>query len=311
MKRFVIKRMLSGILLLFTVSILSFSLLYIMPSDPIDYLVEDNASEEMREKIAAKYGLDQPLYIQYLRWLGSCLRGDFGKSIQSKQPVVNILKLRLPITLRFTLMAFLLRLVIAIPLGILCALKRGGPLDKGIMALTSVLQAIPNFWLAILLTLLFGVTLKLLPLNGYGTPAHYVLPTVALAMGGIANSLRMTKVEALAVYKERFVLTAYAKGLSKRSVIVRHVLRNSLILVMVMAFMSIPYLISGSIIIENIFVIPGMGTIITQSIKTMDFPVVQASVLLIAVLVVLCNFLSDIFTAILDPRSRIKLDRGR
>jgi len=308
MKRFIIKRLFSGILLLITVSILTFSLLYIMPSDPIDYLVEDNASEEMRNKIAAEYGLDQPLHIQYFRWLDNCLHGDFGKSIQSKQPVVSILKTRLPITLRFTLMAFVLRLVISIPLGIVCALNRGKPVDQGIMALTSVLQAIPNFWLAILLILLFSVTLKLLPLNGYGTNAHYVLPTVALAMGGIANSLRMTKVEALDVYKERFVLTAFAKGLSWRKVVVKHVLRNSLILVMVMAFMSIPYLISGSMIIENIFVIPGMGTIITQSIKTMDFPVVQASVLLIATLVIACNFFSDILTAILDPRVRAELN---
>lgn len=308
MRRFIIKRLLSGILLLITVSILTFSLLYIMPSDPIDYLVDDNASEEMRNRIAAEYGLDQPLYVQYFRWLDNCIHGDFGKSIQSKQSVVSIINLRLPITLRFTLMAFLLRLVISIPLGIVCALKKGGKADRIIMACTSVLQAIPNFWLAILLTLLFSVTLKLLPLNGYGTAAHYVLPTIALAVGGIANSLRMTKVEALDVCKERYVLTAYAKGLSKRRVIVCHVLRNSLILVMVMAFMSIPYLISGSIIIENIFAIPGMGTIITQSIKTMDFPVVQAAVLLIAAMVVVCNFFSDIFTAVLDPRIRAELN---
>ena len=241
----------------------------------------------------------------WLQWADD--HGNLGKSMQSKMDVSEIIAFRLPITLRFTLMAFLLRLAISIPLGIVCALRKDGVFDKCVMAITSIFQAIPNFWLGILLILLFSVKLNWLPLNGYGTPAHYVLPTIALAMSGVANSIRLTKVEALDVYKERYVLTAYAKGLKKRKVIVGHVLRNSLILVMVMSFMSIPYLISGAMIIENLFVIPGMGTVITQSIRVMDFPVVQAAVLLIAALVIVCNIASDILMAILDPRVREEL----
>lgn len=304
MGRYIAKRLLSGILLLITVSILAFALLYFMPGSAVDYLVDENASAETVARITAQYGLDQPLHIQYLRWLEKLLHGDLGQSLQSKVPVSEIIGFRLPITLQFTLWAFLLRLVISIPLGIVCALRKDGALDRIVMALTSMFQAIPNFWLGILLILLFSVGLGWLPLNGYGTPAHYILPTIALAMSGVANSIRLTKVEALDVIRERYVLTAYAKGLPRRRVIVRHVLRNSLILVMVMSFMSIPYLISGAMIIENLFVIPGMGTIITQSIKVMDFPVVQAAVLLIAALVIVCNIASDILTAILDPRVR-------
>lgn len=306
---YVIKRLFTGILLLLTVSIFAFALLYFMPGSAVDYLVEDGATEETVARITAQYGLDQPLHIQYFRWLANFLRGDLGKSLQSKVPVTEIIAFRLPITLRFTLWAFVLRLIISIPLGVACALHKDGLLDKATMALTSMFQAIPNFWLGILLILLFGVELKWLPLNGYGTTAHFILPTIALAMNGVSNSTRLTKVEALDVYKERYVLTAYAKGLSRRRVIILHVLRNSLILVMVMAFMSIPYLISGAMIIENLFAIPGMGTIITQSIKIMDFPVVQASVLLIAVLVIVSNIASDIFTAILDPRVREELNK--
>lgn len=304
MSRYIVKRLLFGILLLITVSIFAFALLYLMPGSAVDYLVDENATEEMVARITAKYGLDQPMYKQYFTWLNNLLHGDLGKSLQSRVDVIDIFKFRLPITLRFTLWAFVLRLVVSIPLGVVCALRKDSFIDKCIMALTSVFQAIPNFWLGILLILLFSIGLGWLPLNGYGTSAHYVLPTIALAMSGVANSIRMTKVEVLDVRKERYVLTAYAKGLPRRKVIIWHVLRNSLILVMVMAFMSIPYLISGAMIIENLFVIPGMGTIITQSIKIMDFPVVQAAVLLIAALVIVCNIASDILVAILDPRVR-------
>lgn len=307
MSRYIAKRLLSGLLLLVTVSVFAFALLYFMPGSAVDYLVDENATEETVARITAQYGLDQPLHVQYGRWLKNLLHGDLGKSLQSKVPVTEIIAFRLPITLRFTLWAFALRLILSIPLGVACALHRDSWLDKSVMAITSIFQAIPNFWLGILLILLFSVQLKWLPLNGYGTAAHYVLPTIALAMSGVSNSIRLTKVEALDVCKERYVLTAYAKGLSRRRVIAFHVLRNSLILVMVMAFMSVPYLISGAMIIENLFAIPGMGTIITQSIKIMDFPVVQASVLLIAALVIVCNIASDIFMAILDPRVREEL----
>lgn len=161
-----------------------------------------------------------------------------------------------------------------------------------------------------LLILCFAARLKWFPLNGYGTPAHLVLPVLAIVLNGIASTIRMTKVEVLEICEEKFVLTAYAKGLRRKSVIIRHVLRNSLILVVVMSFMSIPWIISGSIIVENVFVIPGMGTLLTEAIIYQDFPVVQASVLLIASLVIICNILSDIITAMLDPRIRIEITGG-
>jgi peptide/nickel transport system permease protein len=161
-----------------------------------------------------------------------------------------------------------------------------------------------------LLILLFSVKLGWLPLNGYQTNAHYVLPIAAIVLNDAANTIRMTKAEVLEVYQEKFVLTAYAKGLKNRAVVIRHVLRNSLILVVVTSFMSIPWIICGSIIIENIFVIPGLGTLLTESIINQDFPVVQAIVLLVTALTIVCNILSDIITALLDPRIRIEIAGG-
>ena len=260
--------------------------------------------------IIEKYGFDKPVYVQYMDWLKSVLKFDFGMSIKSKQQVSDMLLQRIPITIRLSGMAFLISILISVPLGLVTALKKDSWFDRLLMWITSVFQAVPNFWLAMLFLLFFSVKLGWFPLNGYGTPAHYVLPVAAIVLNSIAVTTRMTKVEVLEIYREKFVLTAYAKGLKKKSVIIKHVLRNSLILVVVLSFMSIPWIISGSIIIENVFVIPGMGSLLTQSIIYEDFPVVQASVLLITMLVIVCNICSDLITALLDPRIRIEITGG-
>ncbi|HZK29308.1 MAG TPA: ABC transporter permease, partial [Clostridia bacterium] len=178
------------------------------------------------------------------------------------------------------------------------------------MSISLFFAALPSFWVAVLLILFFGVTLRVLPLSELTSAKHYILPVTAMVLGGIATTIRMTKTEVLDVLREKYVLTAYAKGLPKRAVLVRHVLRNALILVMIMIFMSIPWVISGAVIIENIFVIPGMGKMLTEAILAQDFTVVQASVLLISVLTVLSNLICDILTAVLDPRIRLSLGEG-
>jgi peptide/nickel transport system permease protein len=170
--------------------------------------------------------------------------------------------------------------------------------------------AIPQFWTAVLLILLFGVTWKILPLNGYDTPLHLVLPVMAGVLGSFASTIRMTKSEVLDVIKEKYVLTAYAKGLSKTAVLVKHVLRNALILVTVLVALSIPWLISGAVILEHIFGIPGMGGLIVNSIIMQDFAVVQASVLVISLLTVAFNLMCDFLIGILDPRISISLKGG-
>jgi len=310
MLRYAVTRLLQGILLIFTVSVLVFSLLYMMPGDPLETMAGQRVAPERKAELRHELGLDRPLHEQYLSWMRSVLQLDFGKSIATKLPVMQSLRHRIPITVNLALWALAVQLLIAVPLGLLAAYRKDSVLDRCLMGAASFLQSVPNFWLAMLLILFFGASLQWLPLNGYGSWRHNILPVISIAAGSIAGTLRMTKAEVLEVFREKFVLTAYAKGLPGRLVIVRHVLRNSLILVTVMVFMTLPWLISGSVIIEQIFVIPGMGSLLTKAISAKDFPIVQACILIITVLTVIANLLSDLLLALLDPRIRIEIAGG-
>ncbi|MBR4393351.1 MAG: ABC transporter permease, partial [Oscillospiraceae bacterium] len=254
--------------------------------------------------------LDKPLPEQYIRWANNILHGDFGTSIRTKMPVKDLFGARLPATLKLTGISLLLQLLIALPLGLLAAYKKDGFFDRLIMSISLFFAAIPSFWTAVMLILVFSVTLKMLPISGFEGAQYYILPVASMVLGSIASTIRMTKTEVLDVLREKYVLTAYAKGLTRRTVLIRHVLRNALILVVTLVLMNIPWLISGAVIIENIFVIPGMGALLTNSILNQDFAVVQAIVFLIAILTVICNLLSDIINAILDPRIQASYGGG-
>ena len=314
MVKYVVTRLIQGVLLLIVVSFLVFSLIHLMPGDPIRIIYGDEAFSKITpEKLAelrAEHGFDKPIYEQYLIWAKNAVKLDFGRSNITKMPVMKTLANRIPITLKLTGTSLLVQLLFAIPLGLLAAYKKDSIFDRGLMAFASFAQSIPNFWLGMLLILLFGVTLKWLPINGVGTWKHYVMPVIAISLAGIGNTSRIVKNEVLDVYREKYVQTAYAKGLRNRQVIVRHVLRNALILVVVVVFSSLPWLLSGSVIIENIFAIPGMGNIMVSSVSKKDFPVVQGSIMIITTLVIICNILSDLVTAALDPRIRIEISGG-
>ena len=304
MAQYIIKKILQGLLMVIAVSILVFSMLHLMPGDPIDLMVDRKVPLAKREAMRSEYGLDKPLPVQYLNWANGILHGDFGTSIRTKKPVANLFADRLPATLKLTGVSLLLELLIALPLGLLSAYRKGSIFDRIVMASSLFFAAIPSFWIAVMLILIFSVTLKLLPISGFEGVQYYVLPVASMVLGAIAATIRMTKNEVLDVLREKYVLTAYAKGLTKRTVLIKHVLRNALILVITLVLMNVPWLISGAVIIESIFVIPGMGALLTNSILNQDFAVVQGVVLLIAVLTVICNLLSDIINAILDPRIR-------
>ena len=304
MAQYIIKKILQGLVMVIAVSILVFSMLHLMPGDPIDLMVDRKVPLAKREAMRAEYGLDKPLPVQYFNWANGILHGDLGTSIRTKKPVSTLFADRLPATLKLTGISLLLELLIALPLGLLSAYRKGSVFDRIVMATSLFFAAIPSFWIAVMLILIFSVTLKLLPISGFEGMNYYVLPVASMVLGAIAATIRMTKNEVLDVLREKYVLTAYAKGLTKRTVLVKHVLRNALILVITLVLMNVPWLISGAVIIENIFVIPGMGALLTNSILNQDFAVVQAVVLLIAVLTVVCNLLSDIINAILDPRIR-------
>ena len=310
MAQYIIKKILQGMVMVVAVSILVFLMLHLMPGDPIDLMVDRKVPKAKREAMRVEYGLDKPLPEQYIRWANNILHGDLGTSIRTKMPVKDLFGARLPATLKLTGISLLLQLLIALPLGLLAAYKKDGFFDRLIMSISLFFAAIPSFWTAVMLILVFSVTLKLLPISGFEGAQYYILPVASMVLGSIASTIRMTKTEVLDVLREKYVLTAYAKGLTRRTVLIRHVLRNALILVVTLVLMNIPWLISGAVIIENIFVIPGMGALLTNSILNQDFAVVQAIVFLIAILTVICNLLSDIINAILDPRIQASYGGG-
>ncbi len=311
MKGYLIKRVLQGILLIVAVSILVFSLLYMMPGNPVDMIVDRKVSVEKKAELAHEMGYDLPWPEQYMRWVKGIV-GDhnFGNSTRYKVPVVDLLKDRIPRSLMLCGWSLLIEMLIALPIGLLCAIKKNSLFDRFTVVFTLILTAMPAFWLGALLILTFSVGLKILPISGFKGPEYLILPVFALVSASIAGTIRLTKAEVLEVLNEKYVTTATAKGLPKRTVMVKHVLRNALIIVTVQVFMSVPWLISGAVVIEKIFDIPGMGGLLLNSIIVQDFPVVQAVLLIVAALTVVCNLISDLVIGILDPRIRISMGGG-
>lgn len=311
MRKYIIKRLGMGVLLLFSVSFLVFSMLFLMPGDPVTIMAGPLVKVENLEGLRVQYGLDRPLMVQYVDWLTRIIfHRDFGISYKYRLDVWSLLKNCIPISLKLTVTTLLISMFIAVPLGLLCAYKKDSLFDRVTVNISLILTAIPSFWLAVILMLIFAVKLKWFPLSGFETWKNYVLPIATGVVGGLASTIRLTKSEALDVLREKYVTTAYAKGLDNKTVLTRHVLRNSLIVITVNLFMSLPWLISGYIIIERIFGIPGMGNLMINSIIQQDFNVVQACILIITMLTIICNILSDIVLGLLDPRIRIAVTGG-
>lgn len=297
-------------MLVIAVSFLVFCLMYALPGDPIDMVINDKVSEERKAEIAHEMGYDQPFLKQYVNWANDVLHGDFGISLRYRQDVWSMMEARIPYSLRLCGIAMVLQLLIALPVGLLCAMKKDGFFDRFTVNFSLLLTAIPSFWLGALFILVLAVQLKLVPISGYDHWQNYIMPVLTMVFGGVGGTLRITKTEVLDVINEKYVTTAYAKGLPKRTVMIKHVLRNSLILVTTLVFMSIPWLISGAVITERIFGFPGMGNLLLNSIIQQDVTVVQAVLLIIAILTVICNLISDILMGMLDPRIRSSLTGG-
>lgn len=281
-----------------------------LPGDPIDMVVDAKVSAERKAEIAHEMGYDQPFMTQYVNWVKGVLHGDFGTSIRYKNAVWDLMKARIPYSLKLCGLSMILELVIALPLGLLCAIKKDGFFDRFTVNFSLLLTAVPSFWLGALMILILAVQLRLVPISGYEHWQNYVMPVLTMTLGGVGGTLRITKTEVLEVINEKYVTTAYAKGLPKKTVMIKHVLRNSLILVTTLVFMSIPWLISGAVVTEKIFGFPGMGNLLLNSIIVQDITVVQGVLLLIAILTVICNLISDILMGVLDPRIRLSLSGG-
>ncbi len=304
--RFIAKRLAIGVLVVLFVTILVFAIMQMMPGDTIDLMVDTRVSAEKVAEIKAQWGLDKHPVVQYFYWLKNILQGDFGTSISLKQGVKELILQRLPYTLMLTGAALLIEYLIAIPLGLWAAVKKNKLPDKVLTISTIVLWSMPPFWLGVLFMLVFSIWLGILPLSGWNGFASLILPAFTLALPTLAQIFRLTRSEVLDVLDEKYVTTAHAKGLKNKIVLIKHVLRNAMIPVTVMFFLSLPWLIGGSVVVENVFAWPGMGQLLFKAISKQDFVIVQGVVLVITVLTVICNLIGDIVAGILDPRIRLE-----
>ncbi len=304
MGAYIRRRLLQSLFVVWGVSVLVFFLLRLAPGDPVVMLLAESASPEQIAAARAKWGLDQPIPVQYAVFLGRALQGDLGDSLFFQQPAIEVLFERMPATLQLSGAALLFSLAVAIPMGLLSALRRDTIWDYLGTGLAMIGQAIPPYWLGIMLILLFSVSLGWFPTSGRGTVWHLVLPAITLGSVLMALITRLVRSGMLDVLSEDYVRTARAKGLTERVVIIRHALRNILIPLVTVIGLQLGALFGGAVITESIFAWPGVGRLALQAISARDYPLVQASVLIISVVYVFLNLAVDLLYVYLDPRIR-------
>ena len=310
MTGFIIRRLLTSIIVLFMVTLLVFGALHIIPGDPTTLMLGMEATEDARQALRHQLGLDLPVHIQYLTWLGKVLRGDLGQSLALKDDISKLLLQRLPTTIPLAVLTMLIAVVIALPAGVLSALKRSSKTDWLISVFAFAGLSFPNFWVGVLLILVFSLYLRVLPPGGYVSimddPAEGIrrllMPAVALGAALAASLTRMTRSSMLEVMGQDYIKTARAKGLAERTVIVAHALRNALIPTVTVMGLQIGQLLGGALIIEEIFSLPGVGRLTIHAVYDRDFPLVQGAVLFIAMVFTMVNLLVDILYVYLDPR---------
>jgi peptide/nickel transport system permease protein len=313
LRRYVLKRLLITIPLLLGVSLATFAMVHFIPGDPIDFItLFTELDPETERQIRARYGLDDPVYVQYLDWLADAARGDFGRSITTRQPVTQEIAERLPFTLLMGSMAFVIAIVTAIPAGIAAAYHRNTTVDQVSRVAALLGIAIPNFWLGLILILVFASWLGVFPvlpptaegLLSFEMITYTWLPALAIGTGSTALLMRLMRSSMVEELDKDYVTMARAKGLPERQVVGKHVLRNSLISVVTVAAIQVAFIISGSVVVEIVFSYPGIGRLLVNRVRNHDFPVIQALVLIIGVAVITANLLADVLYAYLDPRIR-------
>lgn len=302
--RFLVRRLAQLLVVLLGVSVVVFGLVR-LTGDPVVILLGEAATAEAVAEMRAELGLDRPIYVQYARFLARALRGDFGVSLRYRQSALSLFVERLPATLELTAAALLLALAVGLPVGVLAALRPNSGFDGLVRGSALVGQAIPGFYLGLVAIIVFGAHLKLLPTGGRGTVAQLILPAATLAAYQIAVVARFARGAMLEVLGEDFVRTARAKGLTRARVVVGHALRNALIPVVTIVALQFGTLLSGAVVTETVFSWPGVGRLAVQAIYTRDFPVVQVTVMVTAVLFVVINLLADVVYVIVDPRIRV------
>ena len=321
MGRYIIKRLLQAIPLLLGIATITFFIVHLAPGDPMDMFLEPSLHRQMDaeaiELIRQKYGLDKPIHIQYIKWLGNLAKGDFGESFRYRRPVSSLIRERVPYTLQLAGLALLFDALIGIALGILSAVKQYSLVDKSVTLGSLIIYSIPGFWLALMLVLLFSVNLGWFPtsqtrsldyelLSWSGKILdrlwHLALPVFVLGVASAAGTARFMRNRLLEVLSEDYVFAARARGLKERTVIFKHALRNAMIPIITIYGLALPFLLGGAVLIEKVFAWPGMGLLAVEAVSGRDYPVILATSMIAATLVILGNLLADVAYVLVDPR---------
>jgi peptide/nickel transport system permease protein len=305
MQRYVFKRIFQSLLTLLVLSMLIF-IVCRLTGDPVLLMLPDDASPEDVAQLRIALGLERPLPVQYWLFLKSAIQGDFGRSIKGQVPVLDLIKERLPNSIRLALVSLLITVILAFPLGVMAAVKKGTAIDTLANLIAVLGQSLPQFWVGIVLIQVFAVYLRWLPVAGNSSLWHYILPAFTLGWFLVAGIMRLLRSSMLDVLDSEFVKLARIKGVSGWSVVWKHALKNAVMPVLTFAAIYLAILITGAILVETVFAWPGIGQLIYQGIVYRDFPVIQAVVLLTAVIVVSVNFIVDITYGYLDPRIRLQ-----
>lgn len=304
MGKFIVRRLLQLIPVMFIIVFTVFALVF-LAGDPVALMLPEDATPEEIQTLREALNLDKPFIVQFGTYVGNLLKGDFGTSFHYNMPALPLVLERLPATIELTIASMIVATLISIPLGIWSATKRNTTIDVAITGGSVLGQAIPNFWLGIMLILLLAVNIQIFPVSGRGTLMHLVLPSITLGTGLAATIARLTRSSLLEVMSQDYIRTAKAKGVHKFFVIFRHGVRNSLIPVVTVMAMQTSSLLGGALITEHIFAWPGIGQLLIQSIHTRDMAVIQAATFIIALAVIIMNFIADLLYRLLDPRIKL------
>ncbi|MBA2454847.1 MAG: ABC transporter permease [Chloroflexia bacterium] len=305
---YMVQRIAQGFVVLFLVTLLTFGIMQAAPGDPIDLMVgEAQITQAEFDRIRERWGFDRPWYEQYVTWLSNFVRGDLGRSVvRTGVPVHEmVLEAAWP-TIQLNVLAMILATSIAIPAGVLAAVKRYSIFDSGTMIWASAGVALPNFWVGLMLIILFALTLGWLPSFGAGTWKHLVMPVAVLAINETALLTRLMRGTTLEVMNQDFVTTARSKGLRENAVLIRHIIRNAMLPSVTVIGLRVAFLLSGTIVVETIFGYPGIGQLFITSVYRLDYQVIQAVVVLFTLFVVVANIVTDMVYAIIDPRIRVQ-----
>ncbi|MBI4322329.1 MAG: ABC transporter permease [Chloroflexi bacterium] len=316
MKEYVIRRIVQGAIVVIIVTLLVFFVMRFLPGDPIlMFITRDDAGKASAERIAAlrhEFGLDRSVVVQYIDWVSGVARGNLGTSMVYRTGVMGMVAKSLPITIHLGALAFLLGIIVGIPVGVISAVRRGGWLDTTMTVFANLGITVPIFWLGVLMIYVFGLNLRLLPIFGYTSPLddfwlstrQSVMPVICLSVFGIASAARQTRSSMLEVIRQDYIRTAWSKGLNERTVILRHALKNGLIPIVTLKGMTIRNIFGGSVLVESVFNVPGMGRLAVDAILAQDYAIVQGVILVVAVVVVVANIVVDLSYGWLDPRIR-------